>query len=200
MKKIMIWTAYIFFTCSVQGQDKTVGDSLRVSFLKLDRHLVDSHSFLIKIAYENITNRDILIYKELSEGYLDDRFHNINIEMQKLVKGKYVNDILRFQENGNEYSLVDSIRHYDLVKIRYTPHSIDTLTLDLFDIGAGFEKGKYRFRSHVRIETIRDNREYIDETLSLPPPRDTIRYITSDWIYFTVPKDIYKPRKRSSLR
>lgn len=171
-------------------EDKTI-DSLSIKFSFASSIAFDSSHFALKVVYKNNTDRYICIYKDLEEGGRGNRFCNMVIEMEKLNKNKYSYHPTGCHM-GPSFSMVDSLRHYDLPKKQLSSYASDTLSLDLLKITNVFWPGKYRFRAHLRVKTIRDDREYNDPNFETAPPEDTIVYISSEWIYFTVKNYIQK--------
>lgn len=186
LKKTPFLVALSFiFSIQIYGQKIILGDSVEVTFCKLGKKISDSSQLKVVVVYKNLLNRPIYVYDKLSSGDLNDRFHNINIELQKEEKGNYVSVIGMYYKPNPDLYFADSLRHYDLPKDRQPSFGIDTLTFDLYRLGAGFEAGKYRLKIYLRSQTILDNTVYhYDPTGSSMPPLDTIKYISSNWIYF----------------
>jgi hypothetical protein len=168
------------------GQNSKPIDSLSIKFLFPFSQVYDSSQLTVKVVYKNNSDRYLSIYKELEEGNWQDRFFNMNIEMEKLDKGKYTYHFMRCYISVHEYSMVDSLRHFDLPKKQLAPYASDTLGLNILTVSRSFWPGKYRFKAHLRVKTIRDDREYNDPNFETAPPYDTIEYVSSEWIYFTV--------------
>ncbi len=103
---------------------------------------------------------------------------------------------MQYYQNPLLTIMEDSLRHYDLPKKRLSPFSSDTLRINLLDVAQGFYPGRYKFRAHLRINTIRDNKVYNDEKNETAPPEDKIEYYNSRWSYFVVKKYISKHGKK----
>lgn len=166
-------------------------DSLNIKFLFPFFRVYDSSQLILKVVYKNNTNKEVSVYYVLEEGYKGDRFFNIAIEMEKLDKKNYKRHPLRHYQSAHASSLVDSLRHFDLPKKKLAPYASDTLALNILTVANSFLPGKYRFRAHLRVKTLRDNQEYNDPTFETPPPEDTIEYVSSQWFYLTIQNEIY---------
>ena len=118
------------------------------------------------------------------------RFFNISIEAEKWKGKKYIPNHLRFYQNPLLYRMEDSLRHFDLPKKKLPPFASDTLQLKILDIAKGFLPGKYRFKAFLRVQTIRDEREYNDKNFETAPPMDKIVYVNSSWFYFVIKQEI----------
>lgn len=192
MRRLIILQYLLIATFFVFGQNGKAVDSLHVKFFFPYSMVYDSSHLTLNVIYRNNTNRYISIYESLDEGYKGDRFFNISIEMEKLNKNKYSYHPLRFYISAHAGRMEDSFRHYDLPKKQLQPYASDTLTLDILKVANGFSPGKYRFKAHLRVKTIRDDREYNDPNFESEPPMDKIEYTSSQWIYFTVKKEIQR--------
>jgi hypothetical protein len=90
MKVLLLIALFNFITARSTCQKIVLGDSAEVSFGKMDRTILDSDKLCVDIVYTNKSKRTIRVYSELSEGYLNDRFCNLNVSLEKLERGKYV--------------------------------------------------------------------------------------------------------------
>jgi hypothetical protein len=176
------------------SQEKRTPDSLKVTFLFTQSNVLDSNGLILQVAYRNNTKNAIGIYQYLQEGDIGDRFYNIYIEMQKRKDGKFSRHAMRYYQNALQYSMEDSIRHYDLPKKELLPYSSDTIKLNLLNVTKDFLAGAYRFKAHLRVKTIKDESVYNDKNFETAPPVDKIEYISSQWLYFNVKKVISKAR------
>jgi hypothetical protein len=171
-------------------------DSLNIKFLFPFSQINDSSQLVLKVVYKNNTNKYVSVYKRLAESSTGNHYSNISIEMEKLDKKKYEYHFLTCRMGG-PFSLVDSVRHYDPPKKQLAPYASDTLALNILQVAGGFWPGKYRFKALLRVKTLRNNQEYTDSTFATAPPEDTIEYVSSDWLYFTVQNYIQKRMNRS---
>jgi hypothetical protein len=192
----LVFIFIIFTIFSVRSLCQVVyGDSLKILFLPMDELISDSSHLHCSIMYENISKRPVFVYKRLSNGYMNDRFCNVNVVVEREDGGKYVDQQTMFYNRNPKLLYADSLRHYDLPKISLVPLAKDTLILDFYKLGLGFEKGNYRIKINLRIRTIQDITEYHDDpTGATAPPDDKIQYTSSGWIYFKVLKRIYITR------
>lgn len=194
MKKIVLLNLFLLSALALRAQKIRVGDSLEISFLKMDKVFLDSNNVYIKIAYHNIARRPILVYRRLAWGF--ERFSNMDVVVEKQMDGKYLQQSMPTYKIMPERLTADSLRHYDLPKKKIAPFQSDTLMFDLLRLMWHFDPGYYRIKTSLRIQTIQDTTEYHqDPTGATSPPEDKLKYITSDWIYFTVPKDLYTGRR-----
>ena len=185
------------------AQGHTVGDSMKVSFFLPRSKVIDSNDLKLHIVTKNLTSRTIRVYRELEEADKEDRFGNIFIDMQKMKDGQYKRHPMRTYRNAFEYD--EAHRHYDIDRKELAAFKSDTLILNVLQVSKGFFKGSYRFKAYLRIQTIPDNKPYDYSKAEEVPPMDTLKYINSSWIYFTIDKDIMgiilgpdgKPRKAS---
>jgi hypothetical protein len=198
MKQILFVLLLIMIVFAGFGQKGKLIDSLTIKFLFPFSQVYDSSQLTLKVVYTNNTNKNISVYKELKEGYKGDRFFNIAIEMEKLEQKAYKFYPLRSYISAHASSLVDSLRHFDLPKKELAPYASDTLALDILKVANGFLPGKYRFRAHLRVKTIRDDREYNDPKFETLPPQDEVIYISSQWFYLTIKNDIQRQLKTFS--
>jgi hypothetical protein len=189
MKSILIILLNVT-TAVCFGQNKKGVDSVDITFLFPYVKVLDSSQLTLQVVYKNNTNKSVEIYKDLAEGDKGDRFFNITIEMEKVVQKKYTPHAMRYYTNAFLFSMEDSLRHYDLPKEKLPPYALDTLKLDLLKVANSFMPGNYRFRTYLRVKTIRDDRVYNDVNGETAPPEDEIEYIVSKWFYFTVPNYI----------
>ena len=180
----------MFFSFASFSQKKPNKDSVSISFLFNEQAIADSAQLTLKVIYKNKTNRPVDIYRLLSEGNPGDRFYNIFIEMQKLDSTEYNRHSMRTYQNSMEMSMEDSLRHYDVAKKKLAPFRSDTLSINFMDIAGVFPPGKYRFKAHLRVKTIRDNSIYNDPDFETIPPLDKPVYIASKWFYFTITKHL----------
>ena len=187
-----IFSALLLLTITFTGfgQNSKPIDSLSIKFLFPFSQVYDSSQLTLKVRYKNNTTRDVSIYKELIEGGRGNLFTNILIEMEKEGKGKYKHHWLGCSA-GRGFEWEDSLRHYDPPKKKLAPYSSDTLELNILTVAGSFLPGKYRFRAYVRVKTIRDDREYNDPNFETEPPQDKIEYVSSQWFYLTIKKEIY---------
>lgn len=193
-----IFPALLLLTITFTGFGQTSKpiDSLSIKFVFPFTQIYDSSQLTLKVGYKNNINRDVSIYKQLIEGGTGNVFTNFRIDLEKLEEGKYRHQFTGCNM-GRGFLWEDSLRHYDPPKKKLAPYSSDTLELNILTIVGGFQPGKYRFRAHVRTKTIRDDRVYTDSTFSTLPPEDEIVYTSSQWIYFTIKKEIYRRMNRS---
>jgi len=169
-----------------------LGDSVEICFQKMDSIISDSDQLRVSITFKNTSKQPIQIYESLKQGYLHDRFQNINIELEKRSHGKYLYKETMFYRISDKYEYSDSFRHYDLPKIKLSPSEIDTLWYSLLRLGTYFDTGDYRIKISLRVQTIQDTTEYhFDSTGATAPPVDEIKYVTSNWICFR-----FKDQKR----
>ncbi len=171
------------------AQDKK-NDSVSLQFLFPQSMVVDSNDLILSIVYRNNTDLFVEVYKTLKEGDKGDRFYNIYIEIEKLAGKKFTSFPVRYYQNPLLYRMEDSLRHYDLPKKNLAPYSTDTLDLNILNIAGSFYPGKYRFKAHLRVKTIKDDSFYDSENTGKFPPLDKIEYVDSEWLYFTVKKYI----------
>jgi hypothetical protein len=191
MRKKILLNFFFLSAFALHAQEMRVGDSVEISFLKMDKTILDASNLHIKIAYENIAKRPVLVYNRLDWGNLYDRFGNIDITVERQVNGKYLHESMPTYKINPEHLVADSLRHYDVPKKVITPLEKDTLLFDLLRLMSYFDTGFYRIKINLRIETIKDTTEYhAAPNGDTFPPEDKIKYITSDWIYFLVPKKI----------
>lgn len=177
------------------SQSLILGDSLRISFQPIEQYVAKSDQMMSRIGYENICSRPIHVYKQLSSGYLNDKFSNINVIVEKEASGKYVNEPTAFYDRNPMLLFADSLRHFDLPKMILHPHDKDTLELNLLRLGVDYVTGNYRIKLSLRVGTVQDTPAYRnDPSGATAPPMDTIEYIASDWLYFKVLKRIFRSR------
>jgi hypothetical protein len=186
--RILISILLFFLAIIANAQRKA--DSMTVRFVFSEKTLMDSTDFILDVIYKNLNKKEIEIYKYVEEGYLQDRFFNINIEMERQKDIKFSRYPIRYYKNPLLAGVKDSLRHYDLPKKRLNSFSSDTLHLNLLSIANVFDSGYYRFRANLRVRTILDKTPYTDPKLEKPPPEDKIEYITSKWFYFRITKNI----------
>lgn len=140
----------------------------------------DSAGVYLTVTIKNITNGSIVAYKNLEEGYQDDKWTNFNLEIEK----KERNDFKRYSQrslyqrvpvfsdppNGLKENIVD--------KIEKIPLSAGDSVLHKFHLDQvyKFEKGAYRMRCIYRNNILTDKKIY------------------SNWIYFNVLNTIYTTR------
>jgi hypothetical protein len=168
------------------GQTLSLGDSLSIIFSPMDKSISDSSRLYCSVVYENKTNRPIPVYKKLSPGYFNDKFCNVIVTVEKESAGKYLEEVRTYYDRNSNIVYSDSLRHYDLPKSALAPFSNDTLYFNLYHSGV-FEKGNYRIKITLRVNTILNTTEHRpDPTGATVPPEDEIQYISSDWIYFEV--------------
>ncbi|MFT3824164.1 MAG: hypothetical protein QM731_09600 [Chitinophagaceae bacterium] len=169
------------------------GDSVTISFRFTKSAVVDSNGLILKVIYHNNNNHAVDIYNAFTDGDLGDRFANISIKTEKLKGEKYVRDrVVYYCSSPFSYSDEDSLRHYDLPKRKLAAYATDTIPFNLLSVGGSFVPGKYRFKVHVRVKTIRNNTPYKVNDGSRLPPEDDIKYLASGWLYLTVKKYIPK--------
>jgi hypothetical protein len=190
--KTLVFSLLLIMICNATAlcQKRKVNDSLSVTFRFSELEVTDSSQLTFCIEYQNNIGKPVDIYQYLEEGDMGDRFFNISIEMEKLKEKKYYPHALRFYQNPLLYNLEDSLRHYDLPKMKLSPYSSRVLDFNLLNSAKGFLPGKYRFKVYLRVETIRDGTEYNDKNFETSPPMDKLKYINSKWFYFTVKKEI----------
>jgi hypothetical protein len=190
MIKIWAFSLVLFLTSiSSRGQTVVLGDSLKVSFIDPDKAISDSNRLYTGVVLENIAKRPIEVYKELIEGYLNDRFCNAHLSVEKQMDGKFVPQPLALYKSSPEE---EAIRHFDPPKTLLSPGDRDTLKLFMGHLGLIFTSGKYRVKFSLRSETILNRSEYqFDPTGASVPPLDKIKYIASDWKYFRVITRLY---------
>jgi len=195
MKFSLLAISLLFFALISKGQIVKVGDSLEIAICQLDKVIHDSDQLNLKIVYRNISKRPVRVYKELKEGYFNDKFYNINIIVEKEAHGQYLGIATPYYDPDSRLVFADSLRHYDLPKSKLLPAKNDTLIYNLYHLREGFDAGNYRIRINLRYQTIRDDTPHqYDSTGASVPPEDEIKYITSDWIYFRVTRRVYKSR------
>lgn len=190
--KILLFVFFLLLTGHTTGfsQKRRINDSLSVTFHFKEREILDSNQLSLSIEYRNKSSLPIDIYQYLDEGDKGDRFYNLSIEMQKLKGKKYSPHAMRFYQNAFLYRMEDSLRHYDLPKMKLPAYTSHTLRFNLLKSAKGFLPGSYRFKIHLRVATIRDETEYNDKNFETPPPMDKLEYVSSGWFYFTVKKEI----------
>lgn len=194
MRLVFIFVIFTILSLHSVCQFKE-GDSLKILFLPMDELIGDSIHLHSSIMYENISRRPIVVYRKLSNGYLNDRFCNVNVVVEREEAGKYLDQQTMFYDRSPQLLYADSLRHFDLPKFPLAPLTKDTLILNFYQLGLDFDKGNYRIKINLRIRTIQDTTEYRhDPTGATVPPEDKLQYITSDWIYFKVSKRIYVTR------
>ena len=187
MKATPFLFLFIGLSIGVTAQTSSFGDSLKISFLPIDKSISDSSKLYCGIVFENISRRPILVYRKLIPGYLKDRFSNVEVTIEKEVDGQYLHKQTIFYDKNSILLSADSLRHYDLPKSKLAPFTRDTLQLSLSGLGVEFDTGKYRVKIALRVKTIPDTTEYHDDpTGATAPPEDEIQYIISDWIYFRI--------------
>jgi len=195
MKFSLLAISLLFFALISKGQIVKVGDSLEIAICQLDKVIHDSDQLNLKIVYRNISKKPIWVYKNLEEGYFNDKFYNINIIVEKEAHGQYVGIATADYYPDSRLVYADSLRHYDLPKSKLLPAKKDILIYNLYRLREGFDAGNYRLRVNLRYQTIRDNTPYqYDSTGASVPPEDEIKYIASDWMYFKVTRRVYKSR------
>jgi hypothetical protein len=193
MKNIFLIIYFIVLSFELFGQEHVIGDSVLISFVRMDKNISDSNSLFLKIAFRNISKRSISIYGKLQEGIINDRFCNVSVELEKLIAGSYVHQPTWTYHHNPDLEFADSLRHYDLPKMEVLPSGKDTLTVNLKHLGLGFEPGSYRVKISLRIQTILNTTPYSsDPRGETAPPEDTLKYLTSNWIYFMVTKKIFQ--------
>ncbi len=160
----------------------------------------------MQIVLHNLLDKPIYIYEYLHEGDLQDRFYNMFFEMQEFdLSNNYQNYILRFYQNALDgpRDFYDSLRHYDLPKKKLGPFLCDTLMLRMWDVTRGLGKGKYRFKVHLRVNTIQNTTPYSikdDPLFTNPPDNDKIEYQESQWFYIYVQDEyITAPEYRNRI-
>src|ERR1700721_1830146 len=89
MKKILLFINFIMLSLIFFGQERVVGDSLLISFVSMNKNIADSNKLFLKIAYKNVAKKPIFVYCKLLDGYIGDRFCNVNIELERLIAGRY---------------------------------------------------------------------------------------------------------------
>jgi hypothetical protein len=185
MKNNLLLFFLLILGSTALGQKIMLGDSVEICFQKMDSIIFDSSQIRVSITFRNISKRPILVYESLQQGYLKDRFQNINIELEKQSQDKYLYKATMFYEISDKYEFSDSFRHYDLPKIQLSPFKTDTLWYHLMHLGTYFDSGNYRIKINLRVQTIPDTTEYhFDSTGATAPPVDEIKYVSSNWIYF----------------
>jgi hypothetical protein len=195
MKKIFLTSLFFLSAFALMSQKIEIGDSVTISFQKMDEIIIDSNNFYIKIVSANISRRPIYVYEHLTQGDLNDRFRNVNMILEKEVNGKYLAETKNSYRISNEALVADSLRHFDLPKKQISSLTHDTLLFNLLKLNGYFDAGNYRVKINLRIQTIRDTTEYHQNPDgSNYPPEDKIKYVASDWIYFRLPHKIYVRR------
>lgn len=172
------------------SQQREINDSLSVTFHFIQREINDSSQLTLSVEYRNKVSSPVEVYQYLDEGDKGDRFYNINIEMEKLKGTKYFPHAMRFYQNAFLYRMEDSLRHYDLPKMKLPAYTSHTIRYNLLKSAKGFLPGNYRFKIHLRVETIRDDAEYNDKNFETPPPMDKLKYVSSKWFCFAVKREI----------
>jgi hypothetical protein len=193
MKNILLVINFIMLSLRFFGQERVVGDSLLISFVSMNKNIADSNNLFLKIAYKNVSKKPIFVYCKLLDGYIGDRFCNVSLDLERLEEGKYVYRSTGTYHNDPNLEFADSLRHYDLPKVIAAPYEKDTLTMNLKQLGLGFERGSYRAKISLRVQTVINTATYSRDSTGLTaPPEDALKYITSDWIYFNVTKRIFE--------
>ena len=172
-----------------------LGDTLKVSFLKLPPVISDSSQLDVKVVYQNIDNKAVFVYQELNRGYLQDRFANFEVDVERQSADSFIYVSTYSYRISDEFEFNPNYRHYDVSKHALPPHDRDTLTFNLIrDLLAYMDTGMYRIKLNLRVKTIQDTTTYIpDSTGATAFPLDQIEYIKSEWQYFRVVKRLQRP-------
>jgi len=175
------------------AQQFSLGDSIKIRFVPISNEISYPSDLIVKIFLSNIAKSPIKVYSSISEGYIQDRFCNAYVEMQKRKNGKYSEYIMHSYSTHSSYKLDDSLAHYDLPKKSLDVYGVDTLNLDLLSLAGHFQEGYYKFRIRLRVQTIPNYTRVSDTTGSTYPAEDELKYVTSKWIYFHISKPVAKP-------
>jgi len=155
----------------------------------------DSSQLEVKVVYQNIAYKAILVYQELDRGHLQDRFANFEVDVERQSADSFENVPTYFYRISSDFEYNPSYRHYDVSKHVLPPHGRDTLTFNLIrHLLAYLDTGMYRIKLNLRVKTIQDTTIYIpDSTGATTFPLDQIQYIRSEWQYFHVVKRLQRP-------
>jgi len=167
----------LVITLSSFGQGKK--DSLAIGFLFIKTPVRDTMGMVLRVVYKNLTDRDVMIYRELKEGVAYDPYYNVVIRLERKVNGRFQNYVTSFGDPiaSDTTDRIGSLRHVDMPKKKLAPFATDTLALDLMANHSLIDTGEYRLSARLKIRTIRNND---------PRKYDDIIFRSSGWIYFRV--------------
>jgi hypothetical protein len=187
MKTNLVTILFIGLSFFASAQTIRLGDSLKITFLPMDKSISDSSRLYFAVAYENISRVPIPVYNKLVDGDLQDKFSNVVVSIERESAGHYLEQPTTFYNRNPNLVYADSLRHYDLPKSPLGSLVKDTLQFGLSRLTGDFDKGNYRIKITLRVNVVQNKTEYHnDPTGNTVPPEDEIQYISSDWIYFKI--------------
>jgi hypothetical protein len=196
--KQLILLLNLISAISAYSQTARIGDSIEISFMPVVNGIVDSAHHHLSIIFINISHRPILVYKELNHAYPQSRFGNVYASVEKKIVGTYTRLPTPFYRLSDEALRDKAYRHFDPPKVVLGPSLSDTLLFDLRDLALEFDSGYYRINLNLRINTVLDTTATgPDSSAYYPDPsNDKVEYLSSDWIYFVIKKQIWFNKTR----
>jgi hypothetical protein len=186
-----IFLALVLLTLISYGQKIRVGDSLEITFNPMGKEVKSADQLQVIVEYKNISRRVVTVYDELDYGYSNEKFANVSMELERRILGRYTVEPLMSYRISDDYLFNRTYRHFDPTKSPLAPSDKIIKNFDFKTIIGEYDTGYYRIRLNLRVNTIWDLSIYEPDSSKIyNPPIDKIEYISSDWIYFYVPKKI----------
>jgi hypothetical protein len=191
VKSYIIVTLFILITIPLDTIGQLIENDSTIIKGKIATQINTYKDFMLGLTIKNKSNKNINAYTYLEEGYIDDITKNLHIKIEVKKGNKYIPHPTRTYRQSVNYE--DSF-YFDIPKAALKPKDTITLTYNINNTAA-FDKGQYRLKYGIRINTkllrsaTSDYKEYLPE----------YQY-SSGWIYFNVNKPFSRSLDSSLIK